>query len=75
MTFGPPGRSAAPHDGRDVRDGAQAADLTAQALRQEAEAAAPPGEEPMTATYVKVLVVEAVTLVGLWLFQVWFGDP
>lgn len=76
MTFGPPERPAAPPDGRDVRDAAQAAGPAAQALPQGAETAPPsPDDEPMTGTYVKVLVVEAVTLAGLWLFQVWFGDP
>jgi hypothetical protein len=29
----------------------------------------------MTATYVKVLLVEAVTLAALWVFQVVFGGP
>lgn len=30
-------------------------------------------DRPMTATYVAVLVVEAVVLVGLWAFGAYFG--
>lgn len=32
-----------------------------------------PGEAPMTRAFVGVIVVQVVTLVGLWIFQVYFG--
>lgn len=76
MTPGLPGRPPAVRDGRRVPEGTTAGDPIARTLGDGAEAVPPTLEEaPMTATYVKVIVVEIVTLAALWLFQVVFGGP
>jgi hypothetical protein len=76
VTFRAGGRSAGAPDGRRTRGATGSGDLVAGTPQHGPEAAPPaPADAPMTATYVKVLLVEAVTLAALWVFQVVFGGP
>jgi hypothetical protein len=70
------GRSAGPGDGHREIGRARAGDLVARVPRENPAAPPPTADAaPMTATCVKVLLVEAATLAALWIFQVVFSGP
>lgn len=76
MRAGGGGRAAGPGDGHREAGEARAGDLVARDPRENPAATPPTADAaPMTATCVKVLLIEAATLAALWIFQVVFGGP